>query len=79
MGVGGKAIPPFMDRVTNLQSDAAFILLVEKDAAFIRLSEDRFYETYPCIIMTAKGQPDIASRMVRRYIIHISLTSFLGI
>lgn len=65
MGVGGKAIPPFIDRVTDIRSDAAFILLVEKDAAFIRLSEDRFYADYPCIIMTAKGQPDIASRMVR--------------
>jgi meiotic recombination protein SPO11 len=26
-------------------SDAAFILLVEKDAAFMRLAEDRFYNT----------------------------------
>ena len=44
--------------------DAEFILLVEKDAAFVRLSEDRFYNTYPCIIVTAKGQPDVATRMV---------------
>jgi hypothetical protein len=43
-------------------SDAVFILLVEKDAAFMRLAEDRFYNTYPCIILTAKGQPDVASR-----------------
>jgi len=43
-------------------SDALFILLVEKDAAFMRLAEDRFYNTYPCIIITAKGQPDVASR-----------------
>ena len=39
-----------------------FILLVEKDAAFMRLAEDRFYNTYPCIILTAKGQPDVATR-----------------
>ena len=45
-------------------SDALFILLVEKDAAFMRLAEDRFYNTYPCIIITAKGQPDVASRWV---------------
>ena len=45
-----------------MQSDALFILLVEKDAAFMRLAEDRFYQTYPCIIITAKGQPDVASR-----------------
>lgn len=97
MGVGGKAIPPNVDKVcprihntaqevrtqnncvcefrfvaattgfaqmqvANIQSDALFILLVEKDAAFMRLAEDRFYNTYPCIILTAKGQPDVASR-----------------
>jgi hypothetical protein len=28
MGIGGKAIPPHIDKVTNLQSDADFILLV---------------------------------------------------
>jgi meiotic recombination protein SPO11 len=41
MGVGGKAIPPYIDRITDIQSDAEFILLVEKDAAFMRLAEDR--------------------------------------
>jgi meiotic recombination protein SPO11 len=49
-------------QVSNIQSDAMFILLVEKDAAFMRLAEDRFYNSYPCIIITAKGQPDVASR-----------------
>uniref|UniRef100_A0A7S3LSR4 DNA topoisomerase (ATP-hydrolyzing) n=1 Tax=Aplanochytrium stocchinoi TaxID=215587 RepID=A0A7S3LSR4_9STRA len=63
MGAGGKAIPPFTDRLTNIESDAEFILLVEKDAAFMRLAEDRFYNSYPCIIITAKGQPDVATRM----------------
>ncbi|GLE08351.1 hypothetical protein PINS_up019416 [Pythium insidiosum] len=63
MGVGGKAIPPYMDRISDLRSDAEFILLVEKDAAFMRLAEDRFYNRYPCIILTAKGQPDVATRM----------------
>lgn len=51
-------------QVDDIQSDAMFILLVEKDAAFMRLAEDRFYNTYPCIILTAKGQPDVASRSV---------------
>lgn len=45
-----------------MQSDALFILLVEKDAAFMRMAEDRFYNTHPCIIITAKGQPDVATR-----------------
>lgn len=41
MGVGGKAIPPSIDRVTGVRGDAQFILLIEKDAAFMRLAEDR--------------------------------------
>lgn len=49
-------------QVTDIHSDAHFILLVEKDAAFMRLAEDRFYNTYPCIVLTAKGQPDVATR-----------------
>jgi len=63
MGVGGKAIPPNIDRVRNFRSDALFVLLVEKDAVFMRLAEDRFYNKYPCIIITAKGQPDVATRL----------------
>lgn len=66
MGVGGKAIPPNISKVTNIQSDALFILLVEKDAAFMRLAEDRFYNDYPSIIITAKGQPDVATRLFLR-------------
>ncbi|XP_042512455.1 DNA topoisomerase 6 subunit A [Macadamia integrifolia] len=63
MGMGGKAIPPNIDRVGDMQSDALFILLVEKDAAYMRLAEDRFYNRFPCIIITAKGQPDVATRL----------------
>lgn len=48
MGIGGKAIPPFIDRISDVQSDAEFILLVEKEAAFMRIAEDRFYNKYPC-------------------------------
>mmetsp|Transcript_29750 Transcript_29750/g.67935 ORF Transcript_29750/g.67935 Transcript_29750/m.67935 type:complete len:479 (+) Transcript_29750:63-1499(+) len=63
MGVGGKAIPPYIDKIENVQSDAEFILLVEKEAAYMRMAEDRFYQRYPCIVITAKGQPDVATRM----------------
>jgi len=63
MGVGGKAIPPYIDKITNIRSDAEFVLLVEKEAAYMRMAEDRFYHRYPCIVITAKGQPDVATRM----------------
>ena len=61
-GVGGKAIPPSIDRVTNVRGAAEFILLIEKDAAFMRLAEDRFYNQFPCVIISGKGQPDVATR-----------------
>ncbi|HKZ42353.1 MAG TPA: hypothetical protein VJ044_15420, partial [Candidatus Hodarchaeales archaeon] len=61
-GVGGRAITPMADLVDNIQSDAEFVLLIEKDAVFNRLAEDRFWEYLPCIIVTAKGQPDLATR-----------------
>ena len=90
MGVGGKAIPPYIDKIEQVESDAEFILLVEKEAAYMRMAvstisilefalcgyctdsfpnfctlnqEDRFYQRYPCIVITAKGQPDVATRM----------------
>lgn len=42
---------------SHVRSDADFILLVEKEAAYMRMAEDRFYQKYPCIVITAKGQP----------------------
>jgi len=66
LGTGGWSITPFLDRVEIVESDAEFLLIVEKDAAMLRLSEARWWERHPCILLTAKGSPDIASRMFAR-------------
>ena len=29
----------------------------------MRIAEDRFYNKYRCIVITAKGQPDVATRL----------------
>ena len=63
LGSGGWMISPMLDNIEIIESDAEFILVVEKDAAMIRLAEDRFWKKYPCIILTAKGAADIATRM----------------
>ncbi|KAL6658989.1 hypothetical protein ACP70R_003029 [Stipagrostis hirtigluma subsp. patula] len=47
-----------------LRSDARYIIVVEKDAIFQRLAEDRLYNHLPCILITAKGYPDIATRFI---------------
>jgi DNA topoisomerase VI subunit A len=43
-------------------SHAFQILVVEKDAIFQRLAEDRLWEVLPCVLITAKGFPDLATR-----------------
>lgn len=58
---------------------AEFILLVEKDAAFQRLAEDRFYNTYPCIIITGKGEADLATRMFLRRVKEALQIPILGL
>ncbi|KAL7558564.1 hypothetical protein ACA910_013090 [Epithemia clementina (nom. ined.)] len=80
MGVGGKAIPPYIDKITQITSvGAEFILLVEKEAAYMRLAEDRFYHKYPCIIITAKGQPDVATRLFLSRLKHELQIPVLGL
>ncbi|MHA2168595.1 MAG: hypothetical protein ACXAB7_01655 [Candidatus Kariarchaeaceae archaeon] len=58
----GQPIASNIDDVDDLQSDAEFVLVVEKDAIFQRLAEDQFFDYIPSIIITAKGQPDMATR-----------------
>ena len=48
MGVGGKAIPPYIDKIENIVSDAEFILLVEKEAAYMRLAVSFVSSYYIC-------------------------------
>ena len=49
LGSGGWSITPFLDKIEIVESDADFILVVEKDAALIRLSETKWWNKYPCI------------------------------
>lgn len=65
-GSGGWSISPLLDRIEIVESDAEFILVVEKDAALIRLSEAKWWNDYPCIVLTGKGSADIATRMFLR-------------
>ncbi|GJV84829.1 DNA topoisomerase 6 subunit A [Tanacetum coccineum] len=62
MGICGKAIPSNIERLDGMRSTTLFILLVEKDSIFSLLVQDGFYRKNPCIIMGARGQPDVTSR-----------------
>jgi meiotic recombination protein SPO11 len=63
LGSGGWSISPMLDNIEIIESDAEFILVVEKDAAMMRLAEARFWREYPCIILTAQGVGNVAVRM----------------
>ena len=39
-----------------------YLVVVEKDAVFQRLVDDNFAELADCILVTAKGMPDMATR-----------------
>src|SRR5271157_940513 len=77
LGKGGWSISPMLDSVEILESDAEFILVVEKAAAVIRLTEAQWWNKYPCIIITAKGAADMATRMfLRRLTKQLRLPTF---
>jgi meiotic recombination protein SPO11 len=66
LGRGGWSISPFIDEVKIKDCGAEFILVVEKDAAMIRLIEEDFHKKNRCLLITGKGQPDIATRRLIR-------------
>jgi DNA topoisomerase-6 subunit A len=65
MGRGGWGIPSICedDNLKFVRHTADFILLVEKQAIFHRLNEDKFWSKQKCIMMTSEGQ---AARGARR-------------
>lgn len=46
--------------------DAEYLLIVEKFAIYQQLVQVRFWQRLPCIIMTGKGYPDIATQCFLR-------------
>lgn len=59
MGSSGWGIPSDVEpeMIKFLESNAEFVLVIEKDAVWQRLNEDRFWKKHRCIIITGKGQP----------------------
>ncbi len=69
MGSGGWAIPSNVEDIKLKKVDADYILAIEKDAAFERLNEDKFWQKDNCILLTASGQ---FSRGARRLLQRLS-------
>ncbi len=65
-GRSGWMIPSDVDNGMEFKKvDADYVLVVEKDALWQRLNEDKFWQKENCILITPKGQ---ASRGCRRLI-----------
>ncbi|KAL1330680.1 hypothetical protein HN51_047939 [Arachis hypogaea] len=65
-GSSAHAIPGDVNLLENLilDTDARYIIIVEKHAIFQRLAEDQFFNQIPSILVTAKGYPDMATRVL---------------
>jgi len=59
MGSSGWAIPSNVEpeMITFKKCTADFVLVIEKDAVWQRLNEDKFWKIHNCLIITGKGQP----------------------
>jgi meiotic recombination protein SPO11 len=53
---------PLVLPLTGNSQPAQFILVIEKEGVYLRLSEDKFYDRCPCILICGKGFPDLATR-----------------
>jgi DNA topoisomerase-6 subunit A len=69
LGSGGWAIPSNVEDIEFKKVDADFILCIEKNAAWERLHEDKFWQKYNCILLTTQGQ---AARGARRLLQRLS-------
>jgi DNA topoisomerase-6 subunit A len=65
MGSGGWSIPSITEDyvIEFKKNEAQYILLVEKEAVWHRLNEDKFWRKHKCMLVTGQGQ---ATRGVRR-------------
>jgi DNA topoisomerase-6 subunit A len=69
LGSGGYAIPSNVEDIEFKKVEAKYILVVEKNAAFERLHEDKFWQKNHCVLIGAQGQ---ATRGTRRLIQRLS-------
>jgi len=76
-GSGSWQISPMLDEIEIIESDAEFILVIEKMAAMMDLAEVRFWRKYPCILITAQGVGNVATRMfLKRLTKELNLPAF---
>ncbi|KAJ8668161.1 hypothetical protein QAD02_009824 [Eretmocerus hayati] len=58
------AVPDVVPNVTRIRTTAEYVLVVEKDSVFQKLLREQCPAFNRCILITGKGYPDIATRML---------------
>ncbi|OIO08881.1 MAG: DNA topoisomerase VI, partial [Elusimicrobia bacterium CG1_02_63_36] len=68
LGKGGYSIPSIVEPgyVDIKKCTADFVLLIEKGTQWNRLSEDKFWRKYNCVMLTGNGQPPRGVRRLAR-------------
>ena len=68
MGSGGWSVPSIVEEnvIQLKKSEVQFVLLVEKDAVWRRLNEDKFWQQHRCVIVHGGGQPPRGVRRLLR-------------
>src|SRR3989440_2473237 len=68
LGKGGYSVPSIVEpeylQISRCTAD--FVLLVEKGTQWNRLSEDKFWRSHNCILLTGNGQPPRGVRRLAR-------------
>lgn len=65
-----RAVPSNPSAITSLESNAEYVLIVEKDTVFQRLVNEKIFERMDAriVLITAKGFPDVNTRMLLKKI-----------
>jgi DNA topoisomerase-6 subunit A len=68
LGKGGYSVPSIVEpaEIEIRRCTADFVLLVEKGTQWNRLSEDKFWRRYNCVLLTGNGQPPRGVRRLAR-------------
>ncbi len=64
LGSGGWSIPSTVDEIDFKSVDATKVVVVEKNAGFERLHEDKFWQKEKCILIGTGGQPSRGTRLL---------------
>src|SRR5262249_2748790 len=68
-GLTGWPLPALSDDVEIADSNAEFVLVVEKEAVALRLAEARWCDAHPCVMVCGNGFPSFAAREFTRRLV----------